>query len=116
MRPHEAVAPPSRKGETGLRNEAPVAFIPGPGGEGKGYLSANREEEMALRERFNLEPEKWEGVVRSVQAIHPEATEDDIRTILLDESAQDDYQDWLDDAPEEEITDRVRQYLENTTA
>ena len=65
-------------------------------------------------ERFHLAPEKLGEVIHSVQEIHPEATEDDVRVILLDELAVDDYQDWLDDAPEAEITDWVRQHLENT--
>jgi ATP:corrinoid adenosyltransferase len=66
------------------------------------------------QERFHLAPTKLEGVIHSVQEIHPEATDDDVRVILLDELAAEEYQDWLDEAPEEEITDRVRQHLETT--
>jgi len=65
-------------------------------------------------ERFHLPSNKLEEVVHSVQEIHPEATEDDIRVILLDDLAEEGHQVWLEEAPEEEITDWVRQHLENT--
>lgn len=66
-------------------------------------------------ERFHLETEKLDEVIHSVQEIHPEATEEDVRVILLDDLAAEEYQEWLDEAPEEEIIDRVRQHLENTS-
>ena len=65
-------------------------------------------------ERFHLAPKKLDDVIHSVQEIHPEATDEDVRVILLDELAVEEYQEWLDEAPEAEITDWVRQHLENT--
>jgi hypothetical protein len=69
---------------------------------------------ISAGERFHLPTYKLEEVVHSVQAIHPEATEDDIRMILLDELEEEGYQVWLEEAPEDEITDWVRQHLETT--
>lgn len=67
-------------------------------------------------DRFTLEEEKFRRVVRALQEDHPDATEDDIRVILLDDLLEENHQEWLDQASEDEITDYVRQHLENTRA
>ena len=69
---------------------------------------------LETKERFHMEPGKLAGVIHSVQEMHPDASDEDVRVVLLDDLAQEEHQEWLDEAPEEEITDWVRQHLETT--
>jgi hypothetical protein len=64
--------------------------------------------------RFTLNEAKFQKIVALIQQIHAEATEEDVKAILLDDVEEDTFQDWLDTEEPEALADWVRQYLEKT--
>jgi hypothetical protein len=68
----------------------------------------------ATETRFSIRPEKFREVLALVKRTHAEATEDDVKAILLDDVEEDTFQDWLDTEEPEALADWVRQYLDKT--
>jgi hypothetical protein len=63
---------------------------------------------------FTIGDEKFHQVVAQVQQTHAEATEEDVKAILLDDVEEDTFQDWLDTQEPEVLADWVRQWLDKT--
>jgi hypothetical protein len=64
--------------------------------------------------RFTINRDKFQEVLSLVQQTHAEATEEDVKAILLDDVEEDTFLDWLDTEEPEALAAWVRQYLDKT--